>query len=113
MAGLKNSVILSFVNMKNYELTIISKPDEKTTSALVTKIKDWIEAAKGKVQKIDSWGTKPLAYPINKLSEAAYTLLVFSCDSQNVKSIGNRLRLEPEVVRHLLLVKDQEVVDEK
>ncbi|KKT72976.1 MAG: 30S ribosomal protein S6 [Microgenomates group bacterium GW2011_GWA2_44_7] len=90
--------------MSTYELTVITKPDEKTSASVVSKVKGWIEAAKGKIEKTDNWGVKTLTYQIKKLSEGSYTLLTFTCDPANVKSIENRLKLETEIIRYLLVL---------
>lgn len=91
--------------MKDYELTIISKPDDKSVAAVTAKIKGWIEAAKGKVEKTTGLGKKTLAYPIKKLSEGEYTFITFSCDPKSLATTENRLRLEPEIIRYLLVLK--------
>jgi small subunit ribosomal protein S6 len=89
--------------MNNYELTLILDPEAKEDQKLLTKVKGWIEGAKGKVEKTDTWGVKDFAYPIKKLSQGLYVFLQFSLGADGTASFERRLRIEPGIVRYLLI----------
>lgn len=72
---------------------------------LTKKIKKWI--AKGKILSTKSWGKRELSYPINKEKEGVYLFLELEFDGlKKGGEIERRLRLEENVLRHLLLRKD-------
>lgn len=90
-------------SMNTYELTLFLKPEEKEADKALAKVKGWIEAGKGKVEKVDKWGLKDLAYPVKKLNQGFFVLLSCSATPEGIASLTRRLRTEPEVVRHLLI----------
>ena len=89
--------------MNTYELTFLVKPDEKTGEKEAAKVKGWVEAAKGEVKDSQSIGVKDLAYPLAHAREALFWSMVFSTDSVGVGEVERRLRIEPEILRFLLV----------
>lgn len=57
----------------------------------------------GKIFFEDLWGEKEFAYPIKGLNKGYYAVLAFSFDPTEVKELETSLRLEPEVVRHMMI----------
>ncbi len=94
--------IIALVN--KYELTLVLNPeDTKGSEALVAKVKGWVEAVKGKVEKTDKWGVRDLSYPIRKMSKGLYYFLFLELPATEVGGIERRLRLEKEIARYLLV----------
>lgn len=94
--------------MRNYELVVVL--DGKATAAkkktITEKIEKLIKTAKGKADKIKDLGTKDLAFKINKSTTGAYLLFPVEVDGAGAKEISNKLRLEEELIRYLLIRKD-------
>ena len=87
-----------------YELTIISilspkgkdgKKDIKDLLAIIEKI--------GKIEKKEDWGLKKLAYPIQKKKRAYYFWITFQTEPQKVTQLDNFLKLNENIIRHLLI----------
>lgn len=88
----------------NYELMVII--DLGIGQAAVEKRLESIRKQLSKHGKIffeDLWGERVLAYPMNKLEKGYYAVMDFSFDSAELKEFETGLRLEPEVVRHLIV----------
>lgn len=93
--------------MRDYELVLVL--DTKITGAkqktLIDKVKKVVENGKGKVNSVDEWGKKELAYPIKKQTEAIYFLLQLELPPEALKKLEDSLRIEENVLRHLLVSK--------
>ena len=93
--------------MKNYEVMYIINPalEEEKKEATVEKVKDII-AADGEVSKVDVWGMRKLAYPIEKKNEGYYVVIEFAASTELPKELDRRLRISDDVMRHIIVCKD-------
>lgn len=93
--------------MDRYELAIVLPggftPAKK--KAALKKITDIIGALGGKVLDTDDWGKKDLAYPINKNTTGIYLILGIELSADGAKGLAPKLRLEEDIIRHLLIKK--------
>jgi small subunit ribosomal protein S6 len=94
--------------MRSYELAYIAHPelDEQALEALDERVRGWIEAAGGKIEKIDRWGKRKLAYPINKQSDGYYYILTVDLPPQAGAAIEQDLRLTEPIMRYLLTLQE-------
>lgn len=94
--------------MTNYEIMFIIDPtlEEEKRTATVTTVQEII-AADGEVGKVDVWGMRKLAYPIQKKNEGYYVVIQFKASSELPKELDRRLRISDAVVRHLIINKDE------
>jgi small subunit ribosomal protein S6 len=88
--------------MRMYETIIIVQPDlgEEETKALTTKVQDVISSMKGDFKRLEDWGARKLAYPINKFSRGRYYFLRFDGDAPLIAELERRLRLDDKVLRY-------------
>ena len=95
-------------NTRPYEVTFVVRPDidETAFTAVVDKVKGWITAAGGAVTQANIWGRRRLAYPIKKLTEGQYVLLLADLPTQALAGLERDLRLSEEVLRFLLVRAD-------
>jgi len=91
-----------------YELMVILKPmlPENVRMGVESKIIETLESADGKVEKIDVWGKKHLAYKVKKHSEGYYIVYDFKTTSNEIGNIDKALKLNKDVLRYLLINKD-------
>ena len=94
--------------MTNYEVMFIIDPalEEEKKEATIEAVKGIIEAD-GEVGKVDIWGMKKLAYPIQKKNEGYYTVVEFKAGADLPKELDRRLRISDAVMRHLIINKDE------
>ena len=90
--------------MREYELIFIVHPDieETATNEVVERIQGWITEAGGKINKVDPWGKRRLAYPIRKQNEGQYYFLTIEMNPISVAEIERNLRLLEPVMRFLI-----------
>lgn len=93
--------------MKNYEVMFIINPalEDAKKEATVEKVKDII-AADGEVSKVDTWGMRKLAYPIQKKNEGYYVVIEFAASTELPMELDRRLRISDDVMRHIIISKD-------
>lgn len=90
--------------MKAYELLFIVAPtiDDETRAGVMKRIDTTIAAADGKVDNVDEWGKRKLAYEIDGLADGDYTLIDFHADPQSIAELDRVLRITDAVVRHMI-----------
>ena len=90
--------------MRNYELICIVQPDldETAFNETVERVKDWITDAGGKVDKVDIWGKRKLAYLIRKQREGQYVLLNVSLPAEATAELDRNIRFLEPVMRYML-----------
>lgn len=95
--------------MKAYEVLYIVKPtlDDEAREAVLDSIKNIITEAKGEVGEIDVWGSRKLAYPIEKLRDGVYTLVNFKADVEFPKELDRRLKISEDVIRHVIVAQEE------
>ncbi|AJI80037.1 30S ribosomal protein S6 [Corynebacterium singulare] len=94
--------------MRHYEVMIILDPnqDERTVTPSLDKFLDVIRKDGGKVDKVDVWGKRRLAYPINKKEEGIYVVVDLECESESVLELDRRLNLNDSILRTKVLRTD-------
>jgi small subunit ribosomal protein S6 len=95
--------------MRNYEGIFIINPDLAGDAAksIVGQVQEMVTKNGGRVDNIQEWGKRRLAYKINKKQEGNYLLLNFQMDSKQTKRLEQALRLNDNVMRYLLVNKDE------
>lgn len=88
-----------------YELLyIVPAPfTEKDLDGISKKIKEIIKNSDGKITKQDYLGNKKLAYPIKQVHRGFYLLVNFEIGPEKITKIDQKLKLTPEVLRHMII----------
>ena len=95
--------------MRVYEELFIVKPDapEEEVDAYIGQIKELIANGKGTVDKADKWGTRKLAYRVQKYNEGVYVLIQFSSSPDLVKEVERRMRVTDLVIKFITVRIDE------
>ncbi len=95
--------------MINYEVMFILEADleEDVKNAAVQMVKDIITAGGGEITKEDIWGTRKLAYPIQKKNEGYYVVVEFQAGPDLPKELDRRLKISDACIRHIIINKDE------
>lgn len=94
--------------MRNYEGVFIIDPDLSADASknVVTQIQDLITKNGGRIDGLQEWGKRRLAYKIKKKYEGNYVILNFQLDTASTKKIEQMLKLNDQLIRYLLVNKD-------
>ena len=98
--------------MRMYETIYIVQPDlgDEEIKTLSTKVQDVIAGMNGDFKRLEDWGIRKLAYPINKNPRGRYFYLRFDGDSPLIAELERRLRLDDKVIRYQSVKLEQDVV---
>lgn len=91
-------------NMRHYEVVFLVHPDQsEQVPAMIERYSNLITGHKGKIHRLEDWGRRPLAYPINKIMKAHYVLMNIECDQATVDELGDNFRYNDAVIRNMIL----------
>lgn len=91
--------------MVNYESMYILKPDmeEEKKDALVKRFSDIVTNNGGTIEKIDEWGKKRLAYPINYINDGYYVLMYFAAPTELPAELERNYKISDDVMRYMVV----------
>ncbi|MBD0688620.1 MULTISPECIES: 30S ribosomal protein S6 [Streptomycetaceae] len=94
--------------MRHYELMVILDPsvEERAVSPLIENFLTVVRNGGGKVEKVDTWGRRRLAYEINKQSEGIYSVIDLKATPEVVKELDRQMGLSESVLRTKVLRPD-------
>lgn len=88
--------------MRHYEICFIVHPDQsEQVPAMIERYKATVENHGGKIHRLEDWGRRQLAYPIEKLVKAHYVLMNIECGPEVLEELENSFRYNDAVLRHL------------
>ncbi|MBG6122785.1 small subunit ribosomal protein S6 [Corynebacterium aquatimens] len=95
-------------SVRHYEVMIILDPsqDERTVAPSLDKFLEIVRNDNGKVENVDVWGKRRLAYPIDKKEEGVYAVVNLDCTSETVLELDRRLNLSDSILRTKVLRTD-------
>ncbi len=98
--------------MRHYEIVFLVHPDQsEQVSAMIDRYKTLVESSGGTVHRLEDWGRRQLAYPINKIHKAHYVLLNVECDEKTRDEIATAFKFNDAVIRNLILKRDEAITD--
>ena len=90
--------------MRNYEIVFIVHPDQsEQILAMIDKYKLMINSKNGKIHRLEDWGRRQLAYPINKLHKAHYILMNLECTKETIDDLEGAFRFNDAIIRYLVI----------
>lgn len=91
--------------VRNYEMVYILRPDldEAKRRDKQAKIQEIIATEGGQVQGTEDWGSRILAYEIQRFREGYYALVTFSLPTEKVRAVEQRLRMDDTILRYQIV----------
>ncbi len=91
--------------MRHYEIVFLVHPDQSSqVPAMIERYKSTIEATSGKIHRLEDWGRRHLAYPINKVHKAHYVLMNVECDQATLAELESGFRFNDAILRSMTLL---------
>jgi small subunit ribosomal protein S6 len=98
--------------MRHYEIVFLVHPDQsEQVPAMIDRYKATVESSGGQVHRLEDWGRRQLAYPINKIHKAHYVLMNIECDQATRDEIETAFRFNDAVIRNLIMKRDEAITD--
>jgi small subunit ribosomal protein S6 len=90
--------------MRHYEIVFLVHPDQsEQVPHMVERYRATIENSGGTIHRLEDWGRRQLAYPINKIHKAHYVLMNVECGSEALAEIESAFRFNDAVLRNLVI----------
>lgn len=90
--------------MQHYEIVFLVHPDQsEQVPAMIERYRSMIESNNGTIHRLEDWGRRQLAYPINKVHKAHYVLMNIECPKETMKELESAFRFNDAVIRNLIL----------
>lgn len=90
--------------MRHYEIVFLVHPDQsEQVPAMIERYRGIIEADGGKIHRLEDWGRRQLAYPINKIHKAHYVLMNIECGNNEKEELESAFRFNDAVLRNLII----------
>lgn len=98
--------------MRHYEIIFLVHPDQsEQVPAMIERYRGMIEAKEGLIHRLEDWGRRQLAYPINKVHKAHYVLMNIECSRETLDELTSAFRFNDAVIRNLVVKRDEAVTE--
>jgi len=99
--------------MRHYEIVFLVHPDQsEQVPAMIERYKTLIEGnGSGKIHRLEDWGRRQLAYPIQHLAKAHYVLMNIECEADVLNELESGFRFNDAVLRHLIMKREDAVTE--
>lgn len=98
--------------MRHYEIVFLVHPDQTNqVSAMIERYQSMIQQGGGQIHRLEDWGRRQLAYPINKIHKAHYVLMNIECAQPVLDEIESAFRYNDAVIRNLVVRMDHAVTE--
>ena len=99
--------------MRHYEIVFMVHPDQsEQVPGMIERYSNTIEKDGGSVHRLEDWGRRQLAYPINKIHKAHYVLMNVEASNEALDELTSTFRFNDAVIRNLVIRRDESVTDE-
>ena len=90
--------------MRHYEIVFIVHPDQsEQVPGMVERYRGMVTAKSGHIHRLEDWGRRQLAYPIQKIHKAHYVLMNIECDQETLEELEHGFKFNDAVLRHLTI----------
>ncbi|MES9897845.1 MAG: 30S ribosomal protein S6 [Sedimenticola sp.] len=90
--------------MRHYEVVFLVHPDQsEQVPSMIERYRSTIETKGGVIHRLEDWGRRQLAYPIQKLPKAHYVLMNIECGDDALNELESAFRFNDAVLRNLVI----------
>ena len=98
--------------MRHYEIVFLVHPDQsEQVPAMIERYRNLIESTGGAIHRLEDWGRRLLAFPINKVHKAHYVLMNIECNDEALRQLHDGFRYNDAVIRDLIIKRNKAVTD--
>ncbi|MFA5677605.1 MAG: 30S ribosomal protein S6 [Pseudomonas sp.] len=99
--------------MRHYEIVFLVHPDQsEQVGGMVERYTKLIEEDGGKVHRLEDWGRRQLAYPIDKIHKAHYIMLNVECSAKALEELTENFRYNDAVIRNMVIRRDEAITEQ-
>jgi small subunit ribosomal protein S6 len=99
--------------MRHYEIVFLVHPDQsEQVPAMIERYRALIEGDSGQIHRLEDWGRRQLAYPIQNLVKAHYVMMNIECGQTALDELVSGFRFNDAVLRHMVISRDEAVTEQ-
>jgi small subunit ribosomal protein S6 len=99
--------------MRHYEIVFLVHPDQsEQVPAMIERYRSLIEGDSGQIHRLEDWGRRQLAYPIQNLVKAHYVMMNIECGQAALDELVSGFRFNDAVLRHMVISRDEAVTEQ-
>ncbi|MGB1666970.1 MAG: 30S ribosomal protein S6 [Pseudohongiellaceae bacterium] len=99
--------------MRHYEVVFLVHPDQsEQVPGMIERYTQLMADSGGNVHRIEDWGRRQLAYPINKIHKAHYVMMNIECGGEALEELSTLFRYNDAVLRNLVIKRKEAVIEE-
>ena len=99
--------------MRHYEILFMVHPDQSDqVSGMIERYSTTIASGNGKIHRLEDWGRRHLAYPINKIHKAHYVLMNIECNQDVLQELNTNFRYNDAVIRSVVFSCKEAITEE-
>lgn len=100
------------MKLKHYEIVFLVHPDQsEQVPAMIERYTNMVTQKNGKIHRLEDWGRRQLAYPIDKILKAHYVLMNIECDPQTKEELSDAFRFNDAVIRNLIVTTKKAITE--
>jgi len=97
--------------MRHYEIVFIVHPDQsEQVPAMIERYRTMVTGPGGRIHRLEDWGLRQLAYPIQKVHKAHYVLMNIECGRETLTELEHAFKFNDAVLRHLVVAMSEAIV---
>jgi small subunit ribosomal protein S6 len=97
--------------MRHYEVAFIVHPDQsEQVPGMVERYRSAVLSKGGKIHRLEDWGRRQMAYPIQKMHKAHYLLMNIECNNETLEELEHSFKFNDAILRHMILKMTEAVV---
>src|SRR5690606_21548480 len=101
------------LTMRHYEIVLLVHPDQSDqVVGMVERYLTHIKEAEGQIHRLEDWGRRQLAYPINKIHKAHYILMNVECGQTTLDELEELFRYNDAIIRSLIIRRENAITEE-
>ncbi|MGB7931588.1 MAG: 30S ribosomal protein S6 [Gammaproteobacteria bacterium] len=98
--------------MRHYEVVFLVHPDQsEQVPAMIERYRATIESGSGSIHRLEDWGRRQLAYPIQKMHKAHYVLMNIECGTDTLEELASAFRFNDAVLRHMFITRKEAITE--
>jgi small subunit ribosomal protein S6 len=98
--------------MRHYEIVFLVHPDQsEQVPAMIERYRGTIEGDGGAIHRLEDWGRRQLAYPIQKLHKAHYVLMNIECTTAALEELNSAFRFNDAVIRSMVISRKEAITE--
>ncbi len=98
--------------MKHYEIVFLVHPDQsEQVPSMIERYSAVVTKDGGNIHRVEDWGRRVLAYPINKLVKAHYVMMNVECGAEALEELTTAFKFNDAVIRNLVIRRDEAITE--